>query len=442
MTFEIVRDKKERAVPFVCREGHKIFMHSRFDAEKEGLRLFPADNGEKRLIISLGAGFLYHLNLVKKDKNGTIVVIEDEETSLALRKSARELALQPDETGIRRFSSEDMQGFFSLIEEQIVDSLDQNYPLKLLIRALPGYERLKPDFCSTIQDKCEQLLRRLTQDRAVINRFEKQWKYNYKRNLDFLYRFPDQTVIGFPKLEGKRVQIAAAGPSLDESIERIKENEAAGWITLSTDTALPSLLSVGVMPAYVITIDCQHYSLYHYKTLKKNINATQRKPPVLIKDCFSSPGLDRFFNLTHLIFPPHPAWIGDGQKNNGLCDFPLPAGFQSGKDLPFYNTGGNVTFSAISSMIASGAGEILLWGADYATKEGRCYSRENAYYNRFMKASNRLSTIENFFTSIAHDTGSKNLLHRYRLEMEREFGNFIVENREKVAGCYRFRITQ
>jgi len=97
----------------------------------------------------------------------------------------------------------------------------------------------------------------ISDDYSVQSFFGKRWFTNIVRNLETSDR-PTPPVGPI-----HAAMVTAAGPSLELAYDEIV-TRPRGTFLIATDTSLRALLSRGIEPDAVISIDCQHISYYHF----------------------------------------------------------------------------------------------------------------------------------------------------------------------------------
>jgi hypothetical protein len=164
-----------------------------------------------------------------------------------------------------------------------------------------------------------------------------------------------------------RVFIVGNGPSLNESIGFIKENQKNAVI-FSCGTALTALLNSGIVPDFQVLQERDWHGIqfetYHDKSLLNNIT--------LLKLNVVSTVVDSFYKKVLLI-----------QKAND------PGSFLLNKNYPnLPNVNPTVTNAAVTIAAKLAADEIYLFGCDYGTPKGA--SRMHASNSLYTEASDSL----------------------------------------------------
>ena len=174
-----------------------------------------------------------------------------------------------------------------------------------------------------------------------------------------------------------RAAITAAGPSLNLQIPELRKRKN-GLFLIASDTSLPCLLSEGIIPDAVVSIDCQHISYYHFM-------AGLPEESLLFVDLASPPLVAsrsekvRFFSGNH----PLTSYIS-----------------QVWRPLPVVDTsGGNVTYASVALAERLGAEYIELYGADFSYPAGLSYARGTYIHPHFEMRQNRLASLESLHSA-------------------------------------------
>ncbi|MCX7787517.1 MAG: DUF115 domain-containing protein [Spirochaetes bacterium] len=253
------------------------------------------------------------------------------------------------------------------------------------IKTVPLRSRvnLVKDFFQSCFDTFQEGMETLSHDFTVQTQFGKKWFINSLANL------PIAEIATHTLSPKKKVLITAAGPSLEASIEHIR-NERREGLLIATDTSLPVLLENDLIPEVVISIDCQHISYHHFLSgLPREVT--------LVLDLASPPLLARLSQKIIFFASAHP-----------FCRYVSTYW----RKFPSIDTsGGNVTHAAVSLAITLGADQIYLYGADFSFPRGKSYARGTYLYPYFLSHSNRYLPLE---TSFSHFLFSNQKLERRR----------------------------
>ena len=226
-----------------------------------------------------------------------------------------------------------------------------------------------------------QYRRPQTHSKATIQHrhFGKRWFSNIIRNaLCFKnYEEPDATI--------PIATICAAGPSLDQELAYLVNNSKERFI-IAVDTSLPVLLSAGLMPDAVISIDAQHISYRHFldglpshtalyiDLAGSPVAAAQSKAP-------------RFFSGLHPLSLYISYFLHSAQLDT---------------------SGGNVGYAALSLAEYLGAQSIEIVGADFSYPKGKTYSRGTYLSSLFGQRQSRFLPLESSFSNLLYRSSSLN----------------------------------
>jgi hypothetical protein len=258
---------------------------------------------------------------------------------------------------------------------------------------------------NTVCDEIKKSVDRVSNDFSVQSTFGKRWFSNIIKNL----QCAEKQKSFFPPIQ--HAALIAAGPSLNMQLPQLRK-ERSSLFVISTDTAFPVLASSGIIPDAIISIDCQHYSSYHFiGNYPKNIP--------LFLDMASPALIPQLSHNSHFFTSGHP-----------LSQYIS----QYWKQFPFIDTsGGNVTYAALSLADLLGAKQIDLYGADFSYPHGNTYAQGTYIHNIFGNKQNRLLPMESEFnhflfrnTSLQKITNDRTfyyetrMLKNYREHFERK----------------------
>jgi hypothetical protein len=343
-------------------------LHSMIDPRREGRRLVESATGEGFLIL-LGLGGAYCAEAaLERDDIHRVLVIDFDLNSMAELLCSREY--------ITLFND---PRFFLMVDpgkEDVEDYIVRSYQPCLFggIRVLPLRTRTafgREQFAAA-GSAVEAAIGRISADYSVQAFFGTRWFSNILRNLKEAEKPED------PLPPIRRAAVTAAGPSLDRQIPALKKKRE-GLFLIAADTSLPCLLAGGIRPDAVISIDCQHYSYYHFmEGLPGGILLfVDLASPPLVASRSARP---RFFSGGH----PLARYLS-----------------RTWRPLPELDTSGaNVTYAAVSLAEKLGARTIELYGADFSYPMGLSYARGAYVYPLFEKDQNRLAPLEKKVSSL------------------------------------------
>lgn len=339
----IVEAKTGDKVPCVTVEdGKKLFIHSRVDPVREAERFISeVDVSSKDLVIVLGFGFGYHCEILLKKIPGSINVIAVERDPAVLRKAFeyRELS-----------DLLSCENFFILAdppESLLSDFFKGKSSRNVMFVTHRGSAQLYPGYYPNILSMIRSYISAKDVNIATLARFEKSWVSNISRNVRVISGSPGADIF-FSRFTGIPAIIAAAGPSLSQTIGFLKQN-ARRAVLIAVDTSYKILLNHGIVPHFCLSVDPQLINARYFE-------GTPCTETVLISDPAVHPSTFRFFKgrvaVTGIVFDMMK-WIEDicgkkgelthgGSVSTTAYDFARRLGaspvFMVGQDLSF--TGG------------------------------------------------------------------------------------------------------
>lgn len=146
------------------------------------------------------------------------------------------------------------------------------------------------------------------------------------------------------QFEDKEIFIFAAGPSLNKNINKFK-NLNRECLLISTGTAFKRLINEGIIPDYVIILDCKDTIWNQFENVKNDTI------PVIMASTACSRVAKEYQGEKYIIC----------QKGYGLAEK-----FADDHNIPTYSTGGSVSTIAMSFAIQSAAKRVVFVGLDLA----------------------------------------------------------------------------
>lgn len=414
--YSFIESKTGDIVPCVD-SNHKKTLHSKIDPIREGSR-FLSMYKSKGFLIFLGFGGAYHIKpFIEKNEFSTILIIDKdlERFKATISKmNMKEIFLNP---AVNILIDPTPEKLYKFIIENYIPAICGD------VTTIPLRQRVnaETEFFTGCIDTVKSALDRISDDYTVQTRFGKKWFSNTLFNIKESARVK-------PILKPiKSAIITAAGPSLEDSIEEIRERHKESTL-IATDTTAPALLEYGIRPDIIISIDCQHISYYHFmKNIPKDIP--------LVLDIASPRKLTSLFDTVYFFTSGHPFSQFVSKRY---------------KSFPILNTsGGSVTHAALSLADALNAKDIYLYGADFSYPLGKSYSRGTYIYDYFDKISSKTTSLESSFFSFIMQSRDINIepcknglryitkpMIGYKNNLERESNNLNGQLHVKESlGC-------
>ncbi len=374
----IARARTGAPVSVVRQEGGVAPLHSLYDPEEEARRVAASlPSGGCVVIFGLGSGLIVSALLARPDVSHIFIVEKD----LAVMRSL--LASIPMEAVLRDPRITLIPGSHTLRARLISDWLPG---LMGSLRTLPlrSWCDIEAPFFQKAAAEVQRAVDSVRADYGVQAHFGKRWLANMLCNLASMPETPE------PLPAVQSACVTAAGPSLEDSLPAIAARQKESFI-IATDTSLPALRAVGIIPGAVVSIDCQNHSYLHFmRGVPEN--------SLVVLDAASPPLLARMHGRVAFAASAHP--LLSYFRARGLA---LPR-----LDM----SGGNVTHAAVSLARSLGAREISIYGADYSYPDGKMYARGTYLYDFFACRQDRLSPIESQFAALLACFRQYERLHR------------------------------
>ncbi|MCG8569303.1 MAG: DUF115 domain-containing protein [Spirochaetes bacterium] len=322
---------------------NQIYLHSRFDPEKEAARyceLLSTDKNELDIIIVFGAGlgyihkFLYQQFIIDNPSQNKPYIIYIEAdlklffTSLSVIDWSEIL-------------EDDHFKFFLEAEKELIGSFIQSIPTKKMryFHHRPSY-LIHQDYYQEIKNYISYILDRKDMNTATFSRFQRLWTRNFIYNLPIFMQCSPINDLKNCALNSFAV-VVAGGPTLEQSLGYLKKIHKQA-IIIAVDTVYKYLVEHDIQPDMVVSIDPQ---FWNYKYLEN----CQLKNTICITDSFA------YYKLFQLDQPE--------KYYAGKSFFPISAFFDQ-TDRGVLSAGGSVATTAYDTARIIGAKKIVLIGLD------------------------------------------------------------------------------
>jgi hypothetical protein len=374
-------------VPYITLDGRKVYLHSKFNPEREAVRL--ADQYSRQgfyAFLGLGAGFGVSALLNAGRVTRGIIV----EYNAGMLRAILELIDMTHVLGDRR-----LRLFVDPSEAELDEALASSYVPSVtgdfVSIPLRGRIDIDPDKFQGAAVSIKDSIGIISDDYSVQSFFGKRWFSNIVRNLEASAK-PTPPIGPI-----REAIVTAAGPSLEAYFDDIAGRPRKAYL-IATDTSLRALLDRGIQPDAVISIDCQHISYYHF-------SLGLPEQTTLFIDLASPPTVTRLASKPYFFSSGHP-----------LSRY-IASRFRA---FPVIDTsGGNVTHAAVSLAAYLGAESIRLYGADFSYPFGKSYARGTYIYPYFDIRQSRIKPQESLFAEFL-----------YR--------NQTLDREEEIDGSFRY----
>ena len=342
-------------------------VHSTFDPVKEANRLF-LENSYEGMVIVFGLGGGFHIRSLLTNRSITsLIIVEnraDEVRTILGNIDLTDILL---DQRVTLWISHDPSDFTNFLLTRYIPVLSGN----LQTVSLKPRVYLDQEYFNTISDIIKEAINQITDDYTVQAHFGKRWFNNTLYNLGISEK-TTQTLSPV-----STAYITAAGPSLEKQLPVLRDVQGKDTI-IATDTSLPVLMSNGIKPDLVISIDCQHISYNHF------MQGYPEDVP-LVLDLASPSFLTRIARKIFFFTSDHPFSKYVSQE------------FRKFPEID--TSGGNVTHAALSLAETLGARKIYLLGTDFSYPFGKPYARNTYIYPYFYARTSRFKDIESQIVS-------------------------------------------
>lgn len=360
-------------VPVFRGNTSPLYLNSKYDPAREAKRFVESSRSARSyLLLGIDAGFTLR-ELLRREETELIVIVDYDLRYL-------------------RFLFEHFDFVSPLLDPRVALLINPVKPLETLLNtyiplfhgdlavlSVRARERMNEGFFSKIRALIPKLQEYSAIDISTQKKFALRWMRNTTKNYiaaakaatESYMRLPFALPDGSEERHGPKVHVTAAGPSLEVALSTLQER-AAGEYIVATDTSVPFLVSSGITPDFIVSVDCQNHSYHHFFSVMPG--------SVLVLDLASPPGLFRLGNPVVPVAGGHPF-------STYLSRYIYPF-------ISIDTSGGNVTHAAVSFAERFRSREIEIHGADFSYPEGKLYAKGTYLYKYFATFEDRVRNLE------------------------------------------------
>ncbi len=336
--------------------GQRVFLHSSVDPIKEVRRLvntLEVQVGDLLVVYGLGLGYLVEALLEQLDERISLFVIEPDRKVFQLAMQTRDLC--------NILASKRV---FIHIGDSLVDLHNNFFTFydatrfhNIVITGLSGHQTVYNDFYSKAMTSIKQVVDSTVMELETIAKIGPEIVSSTILNFMEYCTHPGVDSL-FDKFKGVPAIIVAAGPSLNNNIELLREAKGRAVI-IAVGTAARPLQKHGIIPDFIVSIDPISFNYDHFKEYDSQevalITDIQSYPAIL--QTFQGP----IFAATNQSFIHN--WFEGAVEYKG--------------DL---ETGGTAAHSAMTAAYKMGADPIIFIGQDLAfANDGRTHASGTNY---------------------------------------------------------------
>jgi len=346
-----------------------ISLHSKIDPVREARRIADSVmDGSEQVIVLIGFGLGYHLEkMLRKNGHTRFVVIEPDTNIFAKALEVRDLRFALESDRFMLFVEPDTVPFDEIIPEAGTVKFYIHRPYALLF----------PEKTDKLKQAFLKFSNRTIINTATLSKFDRLWTRNTFKNCEYFFSLNGVDVLR-NSLKGFAALVLAAGPSLDEDIEKIRQLQQNIFI-IASDSVLRPLLRHSIIPDFVVTVDPQFINSFHVAGLPLN----EGDAPILIADPAVHPSTLRNYSgitaISSSVFSP-------GQ---------LIEEFSGIKGR--IAAGGSVATAAFDFTRITGADPIIVAGLDLSYAKGKTHLSGSFIEDYIHSKAYRFKTAGSFY---------------------------------------------
>lgn len=322
----------------------QFYLHSNVDPQEEADLLVEEyfDSCYRHYIV-LGLGLGYHIAALNR-RCFQAAEIDVYESDLNLIKLAAVYGLPED------MLTENVHIHHDLSCKEMARTLRQNhisFAVEDREEQAPGTDAVQfilhyPSIRNLRSPELEETFDKFRAKESSMRNNKDRMAINFRENIQHYDHYADELKEDF---RGKDVYLIAAGPSLDQTIGRMKQIERSKSVILAVGTVFRKLLTQDIIPDYVIFLDPGERTYGHIRGLES------QQIPILIASTAYRKIAENYEGPVYLI-----------------CQ----EGYQKAEqyarrhDYGLYSTGGSVSTIALDVAIRLGAARIICTGLDLA----------------------------------------------------------------------------
>lgn len=334
-------------VPIVNLDNREIYIHSKFDPVREAKRLISEISTDKTdLFIIFGFGFAYHIEELLNRMNDESVLLVLEMRPEMIKKAITDRDL----TGI--LADRRLNVIASPDEDTIAVILKGKSSRRVSYITHRGSFQTAPEYYSNLTRIIKSYLSSKDVNIATLSKFEKTWSANIARNILLFVNSPGAGIF-YDRFRGIPALVIAAGPSLNNSMEFIRENREKA-IIIAVDTSYKILRKNGIDPHFCLTVDPQLVNSRYFE-------GDTECETILVADPTVNPSTFRLTELKVAVLSmafDMMKWVEDITSPKGELAY-----------------GGSVTTNAYDFAKRIGASPVVLIGQDLAFTNGLAHAR-------------------------------------------------------------------
>ncbi len=376
--------KSKSGLDSARREG--FLVHSEYDPLREAIKIVDSmnlspDNEYVFVVLGVGLGYIVDV-LGEKFLNSTVIPVElDDDLALAFISRGYDFV-------VTRHNKNEIFTIFNFIDFLTVKDVK-------IVEFFGSYRFHKDEYNSLSKEILEVIKSKFSDLITKVN-FDKLWIKNAILNLPKIISCGSITRDIFDtyygSIRGKPAVVFGAGYSGCRLLEVLKDFRSK-YVLYTVDTALSTLMSSGIMPDFVFSLDSQLSNL-------KDFYGTDTSNLTLIADVVVSPGIT--YNHTGNLFFSKTSHIEVIDKKNYEFSNEFVLYLEKNLNYTFLGleSGGSVSTNLLHLSMLMESSHIFLIGIDLGYPYLVSHLPGSPHHQWFVSSSSFLNTTETHFFDV------------------------------------------
>ncbi len=376
MKEKFIIEKARTGKPTVIfqKEEIKLYLHSRYDPEKESDTLITQKlKSKKKLIILLGCGLGYPvISIFKLNLADKVVVIVKNLELLNYGKNFLALDKFLSLNKLIILSNDEINKIYEIIKQIKKEEIG--------IIIYPAEYKIYREFYSNIKRILDSFLSRKDINIATLSRFQKTWIKNIFKNLKKFLSSPGVNIF-FNRFNNLPGLVISAGPSLNSQLDIIRENQNK-FIIFAVDSVFKTLLLNNIIPDFVVSVDPQFLNFKNFEYVNNYTSILVTEPTSFYLNSLTYKGRVIYFTSLFKIVK----WFEEFTEKKGELEL-----------------SGSVSTATFDFAIKTGCNPVILAGQDFGYIDNLTHIKGSVSEKYHLQ---RLNRFKNFHLSLFKITHS------------------------------------
>ncbi|MEX3745386.1 MULTISPECIES: motility associated factor glycosyltransferase family protein [Lysinibacillus] len=332
-------------------------LHSKYDPIQEASRIVEKefDQGYVYILFGYGLGYLADVFKEKIKDTTKLIIIDPLYPLINTEEKTNKITI------IHEIEKKEL--------EALIAGTLRNLSRKVKVICSPNYDKILPNEMKKVLEIIKEVQKMLQVHENTIRLFSDNWQENFIQNLFNVSQ--DSSLGKLKKMYTCPVVLASGGPSLTKQLSLLEEikNQV---IIIAAGSTINSLLSKGIEPNYIVTIDGGLENYNHFKDIPKI------KSKLIYAITSNYKIQDEYPNKRYAFLAASNKAYGEHIERVFSIDLPLISG------------GGSVANFAYSIASYISTGPIAIIGQDLAYTDDKSHAESNKRFKKvdvdFMKS--------------------------------------------------------